>query len=57
MYYAYYDINDDSVPELIIDNEFNLHWEMEIYKFNSTDFEFKTSVEHTQGVILCKSEK
>lgn len=57
MHYAYYDINDDSVPELLISNEYNVSWEMEIYKFNGTEFEFKTAFDYNLSVKFCKSEK
>lgn len=57
MSYAYYDINDDSVPELLISNEYNIHWEMEIYKFNGAEFEFKTAVDYNLSFKICKSEK
>lgn len=57
MSYAYYDINDDSVPELLISNEYNVNWEMEIYKFNGAKFEFKTAVDYNLSFKLCKSEK
>lgn len=57
MSYAYYDINDDSVPELLISNEYNINWEMEIYKFNGAEFEFKTAFDYNLSVKFCKSEK
>ncbi len=57
MNYAYYDINDDSVPELLISNEYNINLEMEIYKFNGAEFEFKTAFDYNLSVKFCKSEK
>ena len=57
MSYAYYDINDDSVPELLVSNEYNINWEMEIYKFNGAEFEFKTAVGYGTHIKFCTSEK
>lgn len=57
MSYAYYDINDDSVPELLVSNEYNINWEMEIYKFNGAEFVFKTAVGYSTYVKFCTSEK
>lgn len=57
VYYSYYDLNDDSVPELFINFENNLDWGMEIYKFNGINFEFCNSITNNSGVTICKSKK
>ena len=57
MFYAYYDIYDDSVPELLVSNEYNINREMEIYKFNGAEFVFKTAVCYSINVKFCTSEK
>lgn len=57
MFYAYYDIYDDSVPELLVSNEYNINREMEIYKFNGAEFVFKTAVCYSTNVKFCTSEK
>ncbi|MBR6579703.1 MAG: hypothetical protein IKK66_00205, partial [Ruminococcus sp.] len=57
VYYTYYDLNDDSVPELLINFEGNLDWGLEIYKFNGAEFEFCNLIPNCNGVTICKSKK
>ncbi len=57
VYYTYYDLNDDSVPELLINFENNLDWGLEIYKFNGAEFEFCNLIPNCYGVTICKSKK